>query len=389
MKKICLIQPILTHYRMPVYRELAGHCRVDLLFSPVSDTLGFGDVSTHEAATLRFLELPTFRPFGDRVGMFQWGISRHILHDRPDAILTFANPRFLSFWTTLVLARALQIPVYAHGHGPYQKNRITLLYRILIKFILRLVTGYICYAPVVYRSFIEHGFSSSKLSIAPNTLVNDLPVRPNEKSGRERGVLFLGRLRSDTRLDALVRTLERLRADDGINLTLHVAGGGEYEKEFRRRWMQQSWIAFYGEVYDLTKIRRVSQECFVSCYPGVAGLSVIHMFSLSLPVVTHDDLRSHGPEPSMIRDSNGAVFYDHNSPDDQLYLALRSLALDPQRVAAMQNSAFEDYQRLTTPHLSERLWTILQGTETSERDGLVRAVHAKSPRTVREASEGD
>jgi hypothetical protein len=125
-------------------------------------------------------------------------------------------------------------------------------------------------------------------------------------------------------------------------------------------------------VYDAEQIRKISLDCFAGCYPGNAGLSVVHMMSLSLPVITHDDLRAHGPEPSFIRDGVSGWLYDHADPEPALYHAVRSLASDPAKVARMRQNAFADYQSLAHPSLAERLWAII-GTSESPRLAAVSA----------------
>src|SRR5205823_3645769 len=93
---------------------------------------------------------------------------------------------------------------------------------------------------------------------------------------------------------------------------------------------------------------------------------VVHMMSLSLPVITHDDLPSHqGPEPSFIRNGVSGLLYDHNDPEESLYRAIRSLASDPLLLAQMRQFAFEDYQGLVNPPLSERFWSILDGRHSA------------------------
>jgi hypothetical protein len=93
------------------------------------------------------------------------------------------------------------------------------------------------------------------------------------------------------------------------------------------------------------------------------------MMSLSLAVVTHDDLRSHqGPEPSFVRNGVSGILYDHAEAEESLYQAIRVLTCDSRRRAAMQKSAFEEYQSLVTPPLWERFWSILSGSKGSAQN---------------------
>lgn len=363
MKRVCIIEPVFTHYRLPVYEQLSRFCHVDWVFSPSTTISGFGEAPPTGASGLRFVQVPDWKPFGGRFGMFQRGVAKYVLRERPDAILVSSNLRSLSFWTTLILARLRGTPVYVHGHGLYKKRRIRFLHRTLIRIMLQLSCGYIAYAPIARESFPAHGFSDEKVMVAHNTLVNPFPVRPEEKTGSERGVLFLGRLRRGCRVNLLIRVIKRLREEESIPLTLNIVGSGEEEESLRQEAASLSWITWHGEVHDLLQIRKISLDCFVGCYPGNAGLSVVHLLSLSLPVVINDDFSDQGPETSFVQNGVNGLVYDHTNSQEFLYRELKSLAGDPRRIAKMQRSALEEYQTLINPPLAERLFSILgEGT---------------------------
>ncbi len=359
VKRLAVIQPHLSNVSREMFLELAGHCPLDLVLSPAPVGLGFEVTSIPQGSRVRYFLLPTLMPFGRRFGLMQWGVVNYILRERPKAIFLNANPRYLTFWMTLLWAKGLGIPVYAHGHGFYRRSRIGRAYKLMVRALLQLVTRYICYAPIVRQAFLDNGFTGCKLAVAHNSMINRFPVLPQEKTGREPGILFIGRLRRASRLDLLVRAVERIRREDGLPLILHVVGDGEEREALRARTKDRPWINWHGAIYDPEQIRQVSLDCFVGCYPGNAGLSVVHMMSLSLPVITHNDLRRHGPEASLLRDGISALRFDHANPEPSLYQAIRSLAGDPAKVARMRQSAFADYQGLAHPSLAERLWEII------------------------------
>jgi glycosyltransferase involved in cell wall biosynthesis len=360
VNKLCVIQPFLPDYRLDVFLDLAKYCSVDLVISPTPSGSGFGDALSPGNSRVRFFTVPTRKPFGGKIGMIQWGVGKYIRRERPDVIMIFANPRYLSFWMTLLWGKLLGIPTYAHGHGLYKKRTIGIFYRMMVTALLRLVTSYICYAPIVRQSFIDHGFSDRKLTVAHNSLINCSPVRPQEKTGEERGILFIGRLRKDSNVQLLMWAMERIRRVDGIPLRLHVIGSGEEVQLLKTHACNRPWVVLHGEIYNQERIREVSLDCFLGCYPGNAGLSVVHMMSFSLPVITHNDITQHsGPEASFIRDGVSGLLYDHEKPEESLYYAIRLLATDPLMLAGMRQSAYDDYQSLVNPSLAARLWSIL------------------------------
>jgi glycosyltransferase involved in cell wall biosynthesis len=246
----------------------------------------------------------------------------------------------------------------------------------MIAAMLKFVTVYICYAPIVRQAFLDTGFSGEKLAVAHNSLINRVLVTPREKDERVKqqpgknasanGILFIGRLRRESRIDRLLRVIDRIRREDGFDLTLHIIGEGEESAMLKAQARGSSWAVFHGGIYDAARIREISLDCFAGCYPGNAGLSVVHMMSLSLPVITHDNWRQHGPEPSFIRDGVSGWLFDHTDPDSSLYRAIRALASDPAKVAEMRRHAFADYQALAYPSLAERIWAIIGGEPNHE-----------------------
>jgi len=370
LKQLCIVQPTLSNYSLPVFLELAQHCEVDLLFSSAPKELGFGEVSLPDTPNVRYFPVRTFGPWSCGLGTFQRGLAAYIFRHRPDTLLLSADMRSMSFWGAVLSGLFLGIPVYAHGHGPFRKKRAGTAYRVAMRALLRLVTSYVCYAPAVRQSFIDYGFDDKKLTVAHNSVVNPFPVRPEEKNGRERGILFVGRLRQGSNLQLLSRVIAKLRRHDGLDLILHVIGAGEEAARLRDEVRDCPWVVLHGEIYDAQKIREVSLDCFLGCYPGDAGLSVVHLMSLSLPVITHNDMHAHGPEPSFIRDGVSGILYDHADAEPSLYRAVRSLASDPVKVAGMQQNAFADYQSLANPSLAERLWAIIGESEKRTFAGI-------------------
>ena len=70
MNRICVIDPVWTSYRLPVFEDLSAHCKVDWIFSP---SQAFGTVTKSEAGDLQYVQIPMLRPFGRKNGMFQRG----------------------------------------------------------------------------------------------------------------------------------------------------------------------------------------------------------------------------------------------------------------------------------------------------------------------------
>ena len=359
--RIAIIEPVWTSYRYRVYHEIAQHAQVDWLFSPADSNDGFGKPSPAETPALRYYELPMAKPFGANLGFWQRGLVSYLCFERPDVVMTSSEPRALSFWCTLLAGRLLKIPVYAHGHGVFKKKQISWAYRRMINCLLSLSSGYIAYSSFVRDAFVKNGFKVDKVSVAENSLINLCPVLPEEKTGNEKGILFLGRLRPGCGVELLLDVVKWLREHEHPDLQLHIIGDGNRKPQLQKQSIGSLWVHWHGEIHNPAKIREISKVCFIGCHPGNAGLSVVHLMSLSLPVVVHSELESHqGPEPGYIKDAVNGFLFDRTRAREGLYRALHIAATNFEGCSTMRRAAFREYTALTSPSLASRILAILR-----------------------------
>lgn len=356
LPRLLIIQPQLTTYRIPIFEAVAERFDVAVTHSLIANADGFGDID--EVTRFKIVSAPvsTF----NNVLYYQHNILSVIFKTRPDAVFSFANPRFGSFWLSAILARALRIPFYAHGQGIYKKDPAGFTSQLIYRSIAALCTKYVCYNEVAHESMIKIGVPRRSLEIAHNVVINKTPVIPDEKSGNETGVLFVGRLRQGSRVKLLIEAVTQMR-NQGLEVDLHIVGDGVELDELRSMSQERPYVKLYGKVYDDAQIAAISRNCFAGCYAGDAGLSVVHMFSLSLPVVVHGKISRHmGPEPGYVSDGfNGGVFaYDDG--ERGIREKLTALLMDRSHRRRLSENAFETYVRLTAPGMAVEIIDILE-----------------------------
>jgi glycosyltransferase involved in cell wall biosynthesis len=361
MKRICIIDPVATKYILPLVQGLSEHCYLDYIYSPAPTEAGFGEHQLPQNEHIRWLSVNTLSPFGKNFGLFQRGLVSYMVHNRPDAVIIFANPRYLSYWFVLIAGKILHIPIYSRGHGVYKKVKLNVAYKVMYSLMIGLSEKYICYTESVKDSLLPLTKNPAKLVVEYNTLYNDYPVYPQEKTGQEKGILFIGRLRQRCGIEELIAALRNLRAGGEFDLDLHIIGDGVLGDWVRKTSKDEAWIHYHGMVYEDRKIQEISCACRFGVFPGDAGLSVVHMMSLSLPPLTHDTMHTHmGPEPSYIQSGINGWFYDRTSKTKTLSSVISDLAwIPPAKMKNFQNNAFETYQKLSTPPHHERIWAIL------------------------------
>jgi len=364
MKKLVFIYPYLTSYIVPVIKGLVESQKIciDMLYGYLPQGMGFNEDEHFKNPNIRWIKVKEYKPFGNHFGMFQKGVITHIIKTHPDIILIWANPRYLSFWAVMLIGKLMKIPVYPRGHGLFKKKHIGILQILEYKTILSLSSKYICYTPKVKQSLDSFGKYTNKLVVDFNTIYNECPVIPLEKKGNEKGIFYIGRIRENCGIQVLIEAISQINSNNKKNIELFIIGDGQSGEYIKEIATQQQWIHYYGRVFDNKQINEISRECRFGCVPGFMGLNVVHMMSLSLPVITHRELKKHmGPEPEYIQHNKNGWLID--KPNDVFLLTnlLKSVwEITTKDMLEIQFNAFMTYKLLSDPPLHERLLQILE-----------------------------
>jgi glycosyltransferase involved in cell wall biosynthesis len=314
---------------------------------------------THPNVT--WVQLTEAYPFGKSFGIWYSRLMRHIFQIKPDVIITWANPRYLSYWVLLLIGRLSGIPVYSRGHGLVKKINPSLLHRLMFKTMINFSTKYICYTSNVKESLEPLLKDKRKLVVDNNTLENDYPVLPDQKTGGENGIFFIGRVRPGCGVELLVQAIEHLHRKPGFDMELHIIGDGPLGEYLQECSVKYDWFKYYGKLFDQKVISEISHNCRFGCGPGFMGLNVVHMMSLSLPVLTHRDFSAHmGPEPIyVVHEKNGWLVDQANTLPLIENAILELWKMPVERMQLLQTNAFRTYVELSNPPYHIRLLSII------------------------------
>lgn len=364
--KVFYIQPILAGYRYPIIEKLATHFETQTFYDNTeAQKQGHLAVNSHLSTTVQSSSTPLL---GGRL-FYQKNIIINILRTKPDAIISFANPRFISLWLSMILSIPLNIKFYAHGQGLYAYKKPSLLRKIMYRSICKLSTKYVCYTELSRDSLIAAGCDANKLITIRNSLELQTTVAPNQKTYTENGILFIGRLRDGCRLDTLIKAIEITR-NNGQLLELHIIGGGQLEDMYKNKNTNITWIHWHGPVHDNHRIAEISKSCRIGCYPGDAGLSVVHLFSLGLPPLIHKNIEAHmGPEPSYVRANGNGFLFDPAAGESGLSAILDSIwQLPAERMRDIAVSAYNTYLDLNNPTMGDQFVKLVLGNHCTLAD---------------------
>ncbi|SDH45464.1 glycosyltransferase family 4 protein [Paraburkholderia phenazinium] len=351
------VQPLVTRYRVEVIDTLSRLFKVKVFANSSGiESRGF---SREAPSCDEFVETGITHVFTCRIKL-QARVFGEIVRVRPAAVLIFADMSYLSLWLALLAGRALGVPVVIHGQGLYRHAKPRLARTVCYRAAVALSTRYVCYSEASRLSLERIGCPRAKLIVADNSLCVTRTVKPEEKTGNEQGVLFLGRLRDGSSVECLIEAVEQLHRH-GHEIVLHLVGDGEHRGRLQRTYANSPYLIWHGAIFDDEEIAAISRRCRIGCYPGDAGLSVVHMFGLSLPPLVHDQLELHmGPEPEYVEHGANGFLYHRESGAGTLAATLEQIwVLPPESIREVSARAFSKYQQLNSPSLGQRLAAIV------------------------------
>ena len=155
----------------------------------------------------------------------------------------------------------------------------------------------------------------------------------------------------------LIKLIIKVNEENKEQIELNIIGDGEEYNLIKLYSEKYYYIKVYGAIYNQKKISDISNECLALIYPGNIGLSVVHAFSMSLPVVTHNSLYKHGPEASYITHKNG-ILLDESDMERSLEYFLENIT--DVNFQNMATESYKTYVKLTKCSLAMQMYNILE-----------------------------
>lgn len=348
--RVCLLQPALPKYRIPVFREFAARPGIDLevLYSddepvPSVEPDGFRARKVESQLLLKSPRLLWSPAHADVLRGNQY-----------DVVIMGWNTRYLSLIPALVRARTSRVATVLWGHG-YSKTE-TNVRQMLRDRVGSLADAIIFYGRSACNRFRDRNPDARRLFVARNALDQTEIARCRDEAladpaalarfraehNLDRGpvLFFVSRLIRENRLDLLLDAVARLRPDfPGLRLV--IVGGGPATQELQAQTASLNLgdsVTFTGPIYEERRLADwfVCSDLFV--YPRNIGLSLHHAMGYGLPVITSDDEAAWAPEVDALRPFfNGMIYRDGDAED--LARVIRLTLEDPTRVALMREQA--------------------------------------------------
>lgn len=345
--RVCIQQPALPAYRVPVFAELARRpgISVEVIFSdqaklPNVAAEGFEARQVGERYLLR------------KPREVRWVSAQYEAGDpkRADVAIFEHNAGVPSLVPAIRRAKRKGVGVVVWGHG--YSMRESKWPRKLRNWIAKQADAVLLYNHQARERMIDEGFDPDRVFVALNALDQGPIQAAREKwlanaeglaaFQREHGlagkpvVLFVSRLYAGNRMDLLLQAASRL-SDTHPDLVVAIVGDGP-EREHLRELVQKLGIAervkMPGAVYGEGQLAPWFLSSRLFCYPNSIGLSVLHAFGYGLPVITNEDMWAHPPEVWALQDGVNGLTVDLGEPGS-LAEAIARLVDDPARAREM------------------------------------------------------
>lgn len=330
--RVCILQPIVPRYRVPVFSTLARQPGIELEVW-ASRTGSFGSIQGITSSDTFVLK---HAYYGERCGVVLQPAAVRAVRSGFDAVIITDNVRSPAMFAALALRRSPVI-IWGHGFGTHH-DRAGHRLRMMT---FRSADAGLFYGPRGRDRFVAEGIDPGKLFVAPNA-IDQSPIaaaRDHWQEGdrlaafrREQGIegpfmLYLSRLEPEkmplVAIDALVR-LRRSRPD----LRLVFIGEGTERSALERRIREDGLgdaVRLAGALYDDAAIAPWALSADLLIHPGALGLSIFHAFGYGLPVVTTDSASIQMPEVECLEHGRNGLTYRHGDLDDLVACCARIL----------------------------------------------------------------
>jgi glycosyltransferase involved in cell wall biosynthesis len=301
--KVWFFQPVLEHYRLPVWDGVRDAGRADgayeiAVFGTLQadgKTTGGGFRDYLRDCPRVWIKAPTL--------IFHWPSARPVIEaERPDVVILSANPRNVSAWSLPGLCRRLGASV-GFWSKVHSYSRVPHFFTDIMKrAFLRRYDFAILYGESSAPELDRIGFPRERVFIANNTIDtrrifsdgDRIAARAREIRA-ERGLagrkilLSIGRMEADKRTQDLLEAWPRLRELDPTLVMVLVSGGPLLEDvKSQAQRLDPERIIVTGRVPEGDDYAWIA-ACDLCVYPGAVGLAINQSLALARPTVIADE----------------------------------------------------------------------------------------------------
>lgn len=337
MKRVLLIQDVISSYRVPVYNIISQYFDFSILY--MSGKVPDG------------LKAPAIQHGSFHIGplkFYKRGISR-ILRNY-DVILYPLNVMESSIVWAILKSKLLHkrkfipwgigVPAsYSVRFDDASKQK----YVRLTKKLINISDAVIFYTDYPVEKYSKMGVDKAKLFVAHNT-VEVLPLQGGRKKD---SVLFVGTLyKAKSSINMLEYYKKAYLVNNSIPLLRIVGGGDEYEDLLQ--WIKdnrlEGKVVLEGPVFDEYKLRDFFESAYACVSLGQAGLSVQKSMGYGVPFITTQNAYTGGERLDIVNRENGLLLFKESDFEE----VLLEIASNPDLYLEMGKKGYDFYMNNRT-----------------------------------------
>jgi glycosyltransferase involved in cell wall biosynthesis len=256
----------------------------------------------------------------------------------PDVLIAEANPRYISTPKVALWMTGQHRPAIGWGLGvPQNKGLFSGFRNHQRDQFLKQFNSMIAYSKIGAQQYMQNGFRPTDVYVAMNATApspkNNPPTRDAWKKDRA-VILYVGRLQTRKRLDALIRVCSQL--PEPLQPLLWIVGDGEIRSDLEKLAADiYPQTEFFGSKFD-QELSDIFNKADLFVLPGTGGLAVQQAMSFGLPVIVAE---GDGTQSDLVNETNGWNITPEN--DDELKQAILDAITQPVLLRKKGMAAFE------------------------------------------------
>lgn len=322
--KIAVVFPYFAHYRKPIVEELSekDSDKIDFIFyggtkvSPQFEGMKLMNMSHYN-----FVKAENH--WFCKYFSFQTSLLPKIKKETINAVIIFADWKFLSTWRLVFYCRKNKIPIIFWSHA-FRENSNS-LNNIVKRIYFKLFSGGLVFDNRALKILNQQGFKKVKVVYNSLDFKNQSQILnsiQNERISLFNNsypfIVFTGRLSLTKNIHLVLEALSFLKSK-GVFVNLVLVGDGVDKarlKEITEKLGLTNQVNFFGSCYDENIIATIINNALASVIPSAVGLSAIHALTYRCPVITDNNFLKHGPEVEAVVEGKTGKYYQHNSYED-------------------------------------------------------------------------
>lgn len=329
MKKVCILQNKVLHYRKPLYNKLSSDYEVTIIHS------GKPTVTPDDSYKEIILLLT-------KKGVFsiQNGLIKELQKVNYNVIIGMLDLHWIGI---LRASRKFKEKFIWWGIGVSNKkigNKIRAS-------ILKSGTPMIFYTEEGVETFRKLGIDKKNLFYCNNTIHIENRVKCFEVQ-EKKSILFVGSLDERKQNDVLFEAFNNIKDDIDPAVTLDIVGSGvqdEYLKQLAKKLDLEDRINFHGSTNETKILENFFKKAICSVSFGQAGLSVLLSLGYGVPFITKTNAISGGEKNNIVNGENG-LFCDDNVKS--LEEKLKLICNDIPKAKLIGENAYSYYSKYCT-----------------------------------------